>query len=73
LHLKGEQLLPKMLYELLPYMYLSIGAGGGAVISSAIVLVASVAFIATGIIVIMMRISYRRKIRSRRSLLSRSS
>ena len=66
-------MLPKTLYELLPYMYLSIGAGGGAVTSSAIVLVASALFISTGIIVLMMRISYRRKIRSRRSLLSRSS
>ena len=68
---KGKKMLPKILYELLPYMYLSLGAGSGLVSSSAIVLVASILFIATGIIVIMMRISYRRKIRSNRLLLSR--
>ena len=61
-------MLPKILYELLPYMYLSIGAGSGIVATSAIVLVASVLFIATGIIVLAMRISYRRKIRSYRLL-----
>ena len=64
-------MLPKILYELLPYMYLSIGAWGGVVTTSAIVLLASILFIATGIIVMMMRISYRRKIRSNRLLLSR--
>ncbi len=68
---KGKKMLPKILYELLPYMYLSLGAGSGFVSSSPIVLVASVLFIATGIIVITMRISYRRKIRSNRLLLSR--
>jgi len=59
-------MLPKMLYELLPYAYLSVGAGSGVVATSALVLVASVLFIATGIIVLAMRISYRHKIRSYR-------
>ena len=68
LRLKGEKLLPKILYELLPYMYLSLGAWSGVVSTSAIVLVASVLFVATGIIVMAMRISYRRKIRSNRLL-----
>jgi len=68
LRLKGEKLLPKILYELLPYMYLSLGAWSGVVSTSAIVLVASVLFVATGIIVIAMRISYRREIRSNRLL-----
>ena len=61
-------MLPKILYELLPYMYLSIGAGSGMMSTSSIVLVASLLFIATGIIVIAMRFSYRRKIRSYRLL-----
>lgn len=61
-------MLPKILYELLPYTYLSVGAGSGVLATSAIVLVASVLFIATGIIVLAMRISYRRKIRSYRLL-----
>ena len=61
-------MLPKLFYELLPYMYLSIGAGSGFVTTSAIFLVASLLFIATGIIVIAMRFSYRRKIRSYRLL-----
>ena len=62
-------MFPKILYELLPYMYLSIGAGSGVVSTSATVLVASILFMVTGAIVIAMRISYRRKIRSRRRIL----
>ncbi len=56
-------MLPKMLYELLPYLYLSAGAYGGIVINSAIVIVGSFLLIATGILIISMRITYRRKIK----------
>ena len=56
-------MLPKMLYELLPYIYLSVGVGGGVSINSAIVIVASVLFLTAGIVVIYMRYQYRQSIR----------
>lgn len=59
-------MLPKMLYELLPYLYLSVGAYGGFVINSAIVIVGSFLLIATAILIISMRITYRRKIKQLR-------
>lgn len=55
-----------MLYELLPYLYLSVGAYGGFVINSAIVIVGSFLLIATAILIISMRITYRRKIKQLR-------
>ena len=60
-------MLPKVLYELLPYLYLSIGAGSGMVINSTIVLIGSFLLIAAGLLVISMRITYRRRIRRLRS------
>ena len=59
-------MLPKMLYELLPYLYLSVGAYGGFVFNSAIVIVGSFLLIATAILIISMRITYRRKIKQLR-------
>ena len=56
-------MLPKMLYELLPYIYLTVGVGGGVSINSAIVIVASVLFLMTGVVVIFMRYQYRQSIR----------
>ena len=55
-------MLPKFIYELLPFLYLSIGVGG-VVINSTIVFIASVLLMATGILVIIMRITHRREIR----------
>ncbi len=52
-----------MLYELLPFMYLSVGVGGGVAINSIIVFIASVLLMSTGILVLTMRITYRREIR----------
>ena len=59
-------MLPKMIYELLPFMYLSVGVGSVVAISSTIIFVASVILIMTGILVLSMRISYRREIRRMR-------
>ena len=61
-------MFPKILYELLPFIYLSVGVGSGMVINSTIVIVASILLIATGILVLSMRISYRREIRRNRYL-----
>ena len=55
-----------MLYELLPFMYLSIGVSGGVAINSIIVFIASVLLMSTGILVLTMRITHRREIRQTR-------
>ena len=60
---KGEKMFPKLIYESLPYIYLSLGLGGGIAISTTIVIVASILLIAAGVLVITMRIRYRRGIR----------
>ena len=52
-----------MFYEFLPFMYLSVGIGGGIAINSIIVFIASVLLMATGILVLTMRITYRREVR----------
>jgi hypothetical protein len=59
-------MLPKFLYELLPFLYLGVGIGGGVAINSVIVFIASVLLMAAGILVLSMRISYRRDIRRQR-------
>lgn len=59
-------MFPKILYELLPFIYLSVGVGSGVVINSTIVIVASILLIFTGILVLSMRIRYRRSIRRNR-------
>ncbi len=59
-------MLPRMFYELLPFMYLSVGIGGGVAINSIIVFIASVLLMATGILVLTMRITYRREVRRTR-------
>lgn len=58
-------MLPKMLYEMLPFIYLSLGIGGGVAINSIIVFIGSVLLMVAGILVLSMRISYRREIRRR--------
>ena len=61
-------MLPKLLYELLPFLYLSVGLGSGVVINSTIVFIASVLLMTAGIVVLNMRVSYRREIRRLRAL-----
>jgi len=64
-------MLPKMIYEMLPYLYLSIGVGSGITISSTLVFIASVLLMTTGILVLVMRITYRREIRRKQKDQSR--
>jgi len=66
-------MLPKLLYELLPFLYLSVGMGSGVAINSTIVLIASAVLIAAGIVVITMRVTYRREIRRLREHYSEES
>ena len=53
-------MLPIVLYELLPYIYLGVGAVGCAIFDSELILIASVLIILAGFIVLWMRIDYRR-------------
>lgn len=64
-------MLPKLLYELLPFLYLSVGVGSGVAINSTIVFIASVLLMVTGVVVLSMRVTYRREIRRLQSLDSR--
>lgn len=56
-------MLPKILYELLPFMYLSVGLGSGVVIHSTIVFIAAILLMLAGVLVLAMRFTYRREIR----------
>ncbi len=60
-------MLPKVLYELLPYLYLSLGASSGVFINSVIVLMGSFLLISTGLLILTLRITHRRKRRRLRS------
>ena len=53
-------MLPLSLYELLPYIYLGVGAIGCALFDSELILIASVLIILAGFIILWMRIDYRR-------------
>lgn len=66
-------MLPKLLYELLPFLYLSVGVGSGVAINSTIVFIASVLLMVAGVVVLSMRVTYRREIRRLRSLGSKES
>ena len=57
-------MLPKMLYEILPFLYLSLGVGSGVAVNSIIVFITSVLLMATGILVLSMRVTYRHVHRS---------
>lgn len=61
-------MLPKIIYEMLPYLYLSVGVSSGLTINSPIVFIASVLLMLTGVLVISMRINYRREMRRSRYL-----
>lgn len=55
-------MLPRSLYELLPYLYLGIGFSSSLVLESNIIFIAASLLIATGISIIYMRYTYRRKL-----------
>lgn len=59
-------MFPKIIYELLPFIYLSVGVGSGVIINSTIIFVASILLVTAGILVLSMRIRYRRGIRRNR-------
>lgn len=53
-------MLPRSLYELLPFVYLAVGAIGSAVFDSELTLFASLLMMLAGFIVLWMRVDYRR-------------
>ena len=55
-------MLPRSLYELLPFIYLAVGAIGSAVFDSELTLFASLLMILAGFIVLWMRVDYRRSV-----------
>ncbi len=56
-------MLPRPLYELLPYLYLAIGFSTSLILDSSMVFIAATLLIATGIAILFMRFNYRRNIR----------
>ncbi len=52
-------MLPRSLYELLPYLYLVIGAASGLMIESSLILIASLLLISAGLLTLFMRWNYR--------------
>lgn len=61
--IQGTDMLPRSLYELLPYLYLVVGAVTGLLIKSSLILIASLLLIAAGVLTIVMRHTYREEIR----------
>jgi len=53
-------MLPRLLYELLPYLYLSIGFFSGLVFDSDVIFVAATLLISSGIAILFMRYHYRK-------------
>lgn len=53
-------MFPTLLYELLPYFYLAVGAVGFALFESNLILFASVLLMLAGFIILWMRIDFRR-------------
>ena len=58
-------MLPRLLYELLPLIYIATGILCAVLIDSTIVLISSMLLIVTGVFVIMMRRNFRRALHRR--------
>jgi hypothetical protein len=59
------KMLPRSLYELLPFLYISTGILSAALIDSTIVLISSILLIVTGVFILKMRRSFRKKLRQK--------
>ena len=55
-------MLPRSLYELLPYIYLGVGAIGCALSDSELILIGSMLVILAGLRILWLRIDYRRTV-----------
>ena len=56
-------MLPRTLYELLPYLYIVTGITTASLVDSKLVLVSSILLILTGVFVFVMRRNYRKSIK----------
>lgn len=61
-------MLPRKLYELLPYLYMLTGIVSAVLIDSTIVLLSSLLLIAAGVFVLVMRWNFRRSTNERYAL-----
>ena len=59
------KLLPRRLYELLPYLYILTGVVCAALIDSTIVLISSILLIIAGVFIFLMRRSFRKSLRQK--------
>jgi hypothetical protein len=62
------KMLPRRLYELLPYLYIVTGLVSAALIDSTVVLISSILLIITGVFVFLMRRNYRKSLNQRQKL-----
>jgi len=60
-----NKMLPRRLYELLPFLYISTGIVSAALIDSTIVLISSMLLIITGVFIFLMRRSFRKSLNQR--------
>jgi hypothetical protein len=58
-------MLPRKLYELLPYLYIFTGIISASLVDSTVVLISSILLIVTGVFVFIMRTTYRKSGKSR--------
>ena len=63
-----NKMLPRKLYELLPYLYIVTGIFSAALIDSTVVLISSMLLIITGIFIFLMRRSFRQSLNQRYEL-----
>ena len=57
-----NKMLPRKLYELLPYLYIVTGIFSAALIDSTVVLISSMLLIITGVFIFLMRRSFRKSL-----------
>ncbi len=63
-------MLPRQLYELLPFLYILTGIVCAVLIDSTIVLISSMLLIVTGVFVLLMRRNFRKSLNQRFELAS---
>lgn len=57
-------MLPRLLYEILPYSYILTGIVIGMVLNSSLIFLAGALLIATGVSILFMRYTYRRRLQA---------
>ncbi len=55
-------MLPRAIYELLPYLYITIGVSTSLALSTGVIMVAAALLISAGLVILSMRFNYRRKL-----------